>query len=115
MRTDSHNNPAAFTTDIAEQAGLVYGVDYTAGDAFPGNPALHTARLAGDPVQLTIRVIDAIGFYTKTGGQRWVYIGIPKFVWDALEPPEKRDVIGFMYGHEGGVTMRPLFPNYGRR
>ncbi len=66
MRTDENNNPAAFTTDIATQGGLVEGTDYTRGTQFPpdehGNPvSLWTANLMGDPVALTIRVIDAIG------------------------------------------------------
>lgn len=113
-RTDDHNNPAAITTDIAHQAGLVLGADYEAGAAFPLNPAMHTARLLGDPVALTIRVIDTIGFYTKGGSQRWTYISMPAFLWKWLNDDEKRDVVGFMYQHEGGVAMRPLFPNYGK-
>ena len=109
FRTDRNNNPAAITTDIAAQGGLVLGKDYEIGDKFPDPSNLHTAKLLGDPIQLTIRVIDAIGYYTKAGGQRWAYIGIPKFVWDALEPPMKKKVIGFHYQHEGGEDMKPLF------
>ena len=114
MRTDDNNNPAAFTTDIAKQAGLVPDVDYVAGTPFPAPSNLVTAKLLGDPVAITIRVIDAIGYYTKTGAERWVYIAIPKFVWEFLTPDQKRDVIGFHYQHEGGTAMRSLFPNYGK-
>lgn len=137
MRTDSHNNPAAITTDIAHQAGLVLGTDYTQGDPFT-IPAgiLYTARLIGDPVALTIRVINDIGYYTLKGTPRWEYISMPRFVWNSLpddgpaggtfktDPASgvilgptafsKRDVIGFHYSREGGVTMRSLFPNYGK-
>lgn len=108
-RTDRHNNPAAITVDVAKQGGLVEGVDYEIGDKFPDPSRLRTARLLGDPVQLTIQVIDKIGYYTKAGGQRWTYIGIPKFIWDALEPPVKKKVIGFHYEHEGGTEMKGLF------
>lgn len=118
FRTDTHNNPAAFTTQIAQQAGLIEGTDYTIGDSFmptgTGNK-LYTARLLGDPIALTIRVIDAISYYTNLGYQRWTYIAIPKFIWSSLSPDQKRDVIGFHYQHEGGTAMRPLFPNYGQR
>ena|SRR5579871_6431262 len=118
MRTDENNNPAAFTTAIAQQAGLVLGTDYVAGRPFPlSTPfgsTLVTAKLLGDPVAITIRVIDAIGYYTKAGSPRWTYIALPKFVWDALTAEEKRNVIGFHYQHEGGTAMRGLFPNYGK-
>lgn len=107
-RTDRNNNPAAFTTDIAKQAGLLEGTDYVAGDPFPSG-TLVTAKILGDPVQTTIRVIDAIGYYTKMGATRWTYIALPKFVWDALTPAEKKQVIGFHYQHEGGTEMKSLF------
>ena len=114
MRTDDNRNPAAFTVDIAKQAGLVLGVDYEVGTPFPDGSPLHTAKLLGDPVQLTIRVIDAIGYTTAAGAARWSYINMPRFVWNALTPPQKRDVVGYHYQHEGGVEMKPLFPNSGR-
>ena len=116
MRTDANRNPTAFDTAVAAEAGLKLGVDYQQGESFPAPSTLHTALLLGDPVQLTIRVIDAVGFYiTKSGEPRWTYMGeFPKFVWDSLPPASKRDVIGFMYQREGGVTMRPLFPHYGQ-
>lgn len=121
MRTDANNNPTAFTTDIAAQAGLKLGEDYVQGDPFKeGSATLYTAKLLGDPILTTERVISAIGFYAHSGGQRWTYIGLPKFLWDAIDPikglvlPSQRDVIGFMYQREGGVEMRGLFPNYGK-
>jgi hypothetical protein len=113
FRTDQNNNPSAFTTDIAKQAGLVEGEDYVAGTPFPEPSGLVTAKLLGDPVQITIRVIDAIGFYTRSGARRWAYITIPTFIWKALSHDQKRDVIGFMYQREGGTEMNALFPNYG--
>ena len=109
FRTDRNNNPAAFTVDIAKQAGLIEGTDYVAGDPFPAPSTLVTAKLLGDPVQLTIRVIDAIGYYTKWGQARWEYIAMPKFVWDSLDAPTKKRVIAFHYAHEGGVSLAPLF------
>lgn len=115
MRTDDHNNPAAFTTDIAKQAGLVKGVDYEDGNPFPAPSSLITAKLLGDPITLTLRVIDAIGYFTKLGTPRWTYIALPKFIWDGLSLDEKRDVVGYHYRHEGGSTLKSLFPNYDKR
>jgi hypothetical protein len=115
FRTDLNNNPTAFTTDIAKQAGLVLGVDYEQGDSFQaGTMTLYTAKLLGDPIEITIRVLDSIGFYTKAGAMRWSYIGIPLFIWLDLTSVQMRDVIGFMYQREGGTAMLSLFPNYGK-
>jgi len=114
MRTDANRNPAAFTTDIAKQAGLVLGMDYEAGDPFPAPSNLVTAKLIGDPIAITIRVIDAIGYRTKAGAPRWTYICLPKFVWKSLSYDQKRDVIGYHYMNEAGTEMRHLFPNYGQ-
>lgn len=113
-RTDRNNNPSAFTTDIARQAGLEYGTDFINGDPFPAPSNLITAKLLGDPVELTVKVIDAIGYFTKSGTPRWTYIALPRFIWDGLTAYQKRDVIGFHYEHEGGVALRGLFPNYGQ-
>lgn len=115
MRTDENNNPAAFTTDIAKQAGLIEGVEWVPGAAFPPPSKLVTAKLIGDPIALTIKVIDAIGYQTHAGAPRWFYINLPRFVWDSLTPELKRDVIGYHYQHEGGTSMRQLFPHFGRR
>lgn len=107
-RADRHNNPAAFTTDIARQGGLEEGIDYEKGDPFEGG-RFHTAKLLKDPVTLTIKVIDKIGFFTKSGAQRWVYVGIPDFVWNSLHFDEKKRVIGWMYKREGGEELKSLF------
>jgi hypothetical protein len=115
FRTDRNRNPTAFSVDVARQAGLTLGKDYVNGTAFPDDPGMFTACLLGDPIQITIRVIDALGFVTflnTPGTARWSYIILPKFVWDGLFPARKRDVIGFMYRHEGGTAMISLFPNY---
>lgn len=108
MRTDRHNNPAAFTTDIARVAGLREGVDYVEGDPFGGG-RYHTARLLGDPVATTIKVIDNIGFYTQGGNQRWSHTAMPKARWDAMSYDEKKQVVKKMYEHEGGTQLRNIF------
>jgi hypothetical protein len=99
MRTDRHNNPTAFTTDIAKQAGLVEGVDYVAGDPFSGGV---TAKLLGDPIETTIKVIDKIGFQTAKGNQRWSHTNYSKDQWDKMTHEEKIGVVGSMYQKEGG-------------
>ncbi len=114
MRTDNNNNPTAFTVDIAHEAGLQLGVDYTPGDIFPSPSSLVTARLIGDPIAITIRVIDRIGYFTRAGKPRWDYIAIPRFTWGVLSLAQKCDVIGFHYMREGGTEMRKLFRLYGQ-
>ncbi|MBS1516599.1 MAG: hypothetical protein JSS91_00770 [Bacteroidetes bacterium] len=113
-RTDRHNNPAAFTVDIAKQAGLVLGKDYTEGDAFPDNPKLKTARLIGDPIAQTIKVIDRIGLYTKSGQPRWTYVNsIPGARnWNQLSNSQKVAFIQQMYNHEGGTALLDNFKIY---
>ena len=102
FRTDRHNNPTAFTTQIAEQAGLQEGVDYIVGDPFPDNPNMFTAKLIGDPIDETIKVIDKIGFYTQGGQQRWTHTAIPEQQWKNMDYQQKTDVIKDMYKKEGG-------------
>lgn len=115
FRTDQHNNPTAFIVQIAHDAGLKEGTDYQQGNPFEaGGRTYYTARLLGDPIALTIRVIDALSFVTPGGESRWVYITMPKFTWDELTAPQKRDIIGWMYQREGGTEMRHLFPRYGQ-
>jgi|SRR6266853_3165855 len=109
FRTDRHNNPTAFTTDVAREAGLTLGVEYEVGEAFQQNSSLHTARLLGDPISITIKVIDKISYYTKIGQPRWIYIAIPHFIWIGLKYEIKKDIIYFHYQHEGGTELTKLF------
>lgn len=102
MRTDRHNNPTAFTTDVAKSFGLVEGVDYTKGDPFPNNPDMFTARLIGDGIAVTIKGIDEGGFYTEAGQQRWTHTAMSNEAWHALNYEGKRNVIMDMYKNEGG-------------
>ena len=111
FRTDRNNNPIAFTTDIAKQAGLMPGRDFVAGESFNASATqvLWTAKLLRDPIETCIQVIDRIGFYTQKGLIRWVYIGIPSFVWQKLGHDDKKKVIQFMYRNEGGTELEHLF------
>jgi hypothetical protein len=112
-RTDRNNNPTAMITLIAAEGGLVLNTDYAIGDPFEsGGRTYYTTKLLGDPIALTIRVIDAVGFRTTQDVQRWPYISLPSFDWLRHTTDQKRDLIGYMYFREGGVTMRPLFPLY---
>lgn len=106
MRTDRHNNPTAMTTDVARTGGLIEGVDYVKGDAFPDNPNLFTAKLIGDPVEKTIKAIDNMGFKTQAGQNRWTYTdqipGANNKEWQNLSYEQKENVIKEMYKREGG-------------
>jgi hypothetical protein len=115
FRTDNNNNPTAFTTDIAQEAGLVLGTDYEIGDSFQvpygnGVRTYHTAKLLGNPLEVTIKVIDKIGFYTEMPHARWVYIAIPYKLWLSFTEKQKEYTIGIMYQNEGGTEMKSLFP-----
>jgi hypothetical protein len=118
MRTDDNNNPTAFTTDIAREAGLIEGIEYEKGTPFSSNHNsfdLITAKILGDAVEVTIKVLNAVGYYTRGGAKRWDYIAIPAFVWSGLSYYQKRDVIGFHYQREGGTKLKNLFPNFGEK
>lgn len=111
FRTDRNNNPTAFTTDMAKEAGLTEGIDYSTGDSFESNgKTFYTAKLIGDPVAKTLYVINNLGFYTKMPDKRWDYIGIPYLLWNSLTDKQKEYTIGIMYDNEGGTTMKSLFP-----
>lgn len=110
FRTDLNNNPTAFTTDLAKEAGLVLGADYEPGDPFEADGRTYfTAKLLGDPIAITIKLINVVGFYTIAPQHRWTYIALPYILWKQLTIDQKRLVIGFMYQMEGGEAMKPLF------
>ena len=105
MRTDRNMNPTAFTTDIAKQAGLVEWVDYVKGDKFPWSSNLYTAKLIGDPIETSIRVIDSIWFKTKWGQNRWTYtdkLWLNNDTWAKMSPTDKATAIKKMYQQEWG-------------
>lgn len=102
MRTDRHNNPTAFTTDVAKQAWLIEWKDYVRWGAFYNNPNLFTARLLWDPIDTTIRVIDKIWFYTASWGQRRSHTAYTKQQWDSMDNNQKRAVVASMYQKEWG-------------
>src|SRR5271170_5380349 len=102
FRTDNNNNPTAFTTDLAVEAGLMLGVDYEHGDPFTaGGQTYYTAKLLSDPIGTTIKVIDKVGFYTIPPAARWTYIALPYRLWLNLTTLQKSFVIGYMYQNEG--------------
>lgn len=114
FRTDRNNNPTAFTTELAREGGLILGIDYEIGEPFTiSGVVYYTAKLLGDPLAVTIKLIDKVGFYTKKAGYtRWLYIAIPQFVWFQLSYKQKVMVIEFMYGKEGGSELDKLFIPY---
>jgi hypothetical protein len=111
MRTDDNNNPTAFTTDVAIEAHLIQGHDFVFGTPFEENGhTYYTAKLIGNPIALTIAVIDRLGFFTGDGvGPRWSYITMEHGLWVRLSFSQQRAIIGVMYTMEGGTAMRGLF------
>jgi len=115
MRTDDNNNPAAIITQLAAQGGLIEGVDYVQGTPFEaGGVTYYTAKLLGDPIALTIKVIDKVHYKTASGAPRWPYADLPNWVWNGFTTDQKRDMIGYHYMMEGGTAMRGLFPRFGQ-
>src|SRR5689334_20907784 len=109
-RTDRHNNPIAFTCDLAVQAALQFGKDYVTGDSFTSEGRIYfTAQLLRDPIDLSILILNKVGFYTSKGAKRWDYIAMPPFVWLSLDTKTKIKTIQFMYRREGGVSLEYLF------
>ena len=111
MRTERNNNPTAMTTDVAKMLGWELGVDYEIWDSFTTSSwqTLYTAKLIGDPIETTIRLIDrwiANGidpFYRANWQWRWSYISsiwITKDKWLKMTDAEKADVIKKMLQHE---------------
>lgn len=102
FRTDRNDNPLAFTTDVAKMA-LKEGIDYIVGDSFiEEGHKFYTAKLIKDPISTCINLIDHIGFFTKFNHQRWIYIGIPKRLWDTFTHKQKLITVAEMYRREGG-------------
>jgi hypothetical protein len=112
FRTDENNNPTAFTVDVADEAGLIEGTDYVPGTPFPSPSTLVTAKLLGDPIAVTIKVINRVGFYVGNGPttpQRWGEIAMVYGLWARLTVAQKTAVIGIIYIWEGGTAMEGLF------
>lgn len=120
MRTERNNNPTAMTTDVAKMLGWVLGVDYEIWDSFTGWDwkVYYTAKLIGDPIETTIRLIDrwiANGidpFYRANWQGRWSYIskiGITKEKWQNMSPSEKADIIAQMLKYEWGSLENMLY------
>jgi len=113
-RTDRHNNPVAATYSLFLQAArkgpLEVGKDFERGEPFTaGGRRYYTARVLGDPIDVCIRLIDAVGFYTSRGQKRWDHTALPYEVWFGLDGYLRVYTIWHMYRREGGTVMRPLF------
>lgn len=120
MRTERNNNPTAMTTDVAKMLWWELGVDYEIWDAFTtaDGKTLYTAKLIGDPIETTIRLIDrwiANGidpFYRANWQPRWSYISkiwVTKDKWLNMSSSEKADVIAQMLKHEWGSMENMLY------
>ena len=92
----------------AEKSGFAYEAERATVADRIGN---FTAKLLGDPIALTIEVIDRAGFYTHAGAVRWLYMAMPSWLWQQQTRATKIRIIGEMYSHEGGTELRHLFPS----
>lgn len=112
MRTERNNNPTAMTTDMAKMLGWVLGVDYEIWDEFvtQDNRTLYTAKLIGDPIETTIKLIDRWianwidPFYRSNWQARWTYIWklwLSKSIWSKMSHDQKVKAVYNMLKHEG--------------
>lgn len=114
-RTDRNNNPTAFITELAVAAGLSKD-EFTQGDPFEIrvgniNHTYYTAKLFGNPIATTIKVLDKIGFTVSDNPfkSRWTYINIPESIWNTFSVLQKTLTIQQMYHYEGGIELQSLF------
>lgn len=109
-RTDRHNNPIAVTTAVCRESNLVAGKDYEEGDPFTvGNLTLYTARFLGDPIQLSLRVLDSATYFTHHGTPRWTYMCITPKLWKSFSDTQRKLTVAEHYQHESGTEMKGLF------
>lgn len=106
MRTDRHNNPTAFTTDVAKQGWLVEGVDYVKGDPFSwwDGRVYYTAKLLWDGYEKTIKAMDNY-VNQKWYLPKWTYaakIWLTKDFWKTASYQEKINMVTKMYNNEWG-------------
>ena len=111
MRTERNNNPTAMTTDVAKMLWGELWVDYEIWDSFLTSDwkTLYTAKLIGDPIETTIRLIDRWilngidPFYRANWQPRWSYLSkiwITKDKWMNMDDNEKWEVIKQMLKYE---------------
>ena len=109
MRTERNNNPTAMTTDVAKSLWWIEWVDYVQWDSFKtwDGRTLYTAKLIGDPIETTIRLLDNAAnswkwaFYTKWWAKRWTHTAMSDKDWLALTPEQKQNVVLQMLQREG--------------
>lgn len=109
MRTERNNNPTAMTVDVAKSLWWVEWVDYVQWDSFKtwDGRTLYTAKLIGDPIETTIKLLDNAAnswkwaFYTKWWAQRWTHTAMSDKDWLALTPEQKQNVVLQMLQREG--------------
>lgn len=87
-RAGRHNNPTAFTTDVAKTAWLVEWVDYTKWDAFTWWDwrTYYTANILGNAVDQTIKAID--NYVARWAFPWWTYaskIGLTPQAWASAD------------------------------
>ena len=122
MRTERNNNPTAMTTDVAKSLWWIEWVDYVQWDSFKtwDGRTLYTAKLIGDPIETTIRLLDNAAnswkwaFYTKWWAKRWTHTAMSDKDWLALTPEQKQNVVLQMLQREGwDITKMPYYNQWG--
>lgn len=105
-RTERNNNPTAMITAKAKQLGWVLWVDYEIWDSFVWSDGrtYYTARLIGDPIETTIRLLDRwLEKWLANIFSGWTYaskLWLNNEVRRNATPDEKREIIYNMLAQE---------------
>lgn len=105
-RTERNNNPTAMITAKAKQLGWILWEDYEIWDSFVGEDwrTYYTARLIGDPIETTIRLLDRwLEKWLANIFSGWTYaskLWLNNEVRRNATPDEKREIIYNMLAQE---------------
>lgn len=122
MRTERNNNPTAMITEYAKQLWGIEWVDYIQWDSFTSTDAnwvthtYYTAKLLGDPIETTIRLLDR---WVENGVKKnvfsaWSYanqLGMTNDKWKNMSKDEKEALILKMLQHEGWDISKMAYYN----
>lgn len=122
MRSERNNNPTAMITAYAKQLWGIEWVDYVQWDSFTSvdenwvEHTYYTAKLLGDPIDTTIRLIDrwVDNNVKKNVFSAWSYadqLWMTNDKWKNMSREEKEALILKMLQHEGWDISKMAYYN----
>lgn len=120
-RTERNNNPTAMITAKAKQLGWILWEDYEIWDSFVWSDGrtYYTARLIGDPIETTIRLLDRwLEKWLANIFSGWTYaskLWLNNEVRRNATPEEKREIIYNMLAQEWwDMSLMSYYASNGR-